>query len=170
MTLFKLLEKALGARQVIAADIVEAKLKLAREMGADGGINSASDDLGKVIMQLTNGNGVERVCEASGHAPTLNQSFKWLRKGGKVGIVGIPKGSVQFDNPLTDLVFKSLEIHTVHGRRIFHSWAACEQLIASGQVKPELTVSHRLPMTDFESAYEILLSGKACKIILDPQM
>ena len=29
-----------------------------------------------------------------------------------VGIVGIPKGEVIFDNPLTDLVFKSLEVHT----------------------------------------------------------
>ena len=59
--------------------------------------------------------------------------------------------------------------HTVHGRRIFHSWEECEKLIASGQVAPEKTVSHRLPMSDFENAYDILLSGRACKIILDPQ-
>ena len=88
------------------------------------------------------------------------------------------------------MVFKSLEIHTVHGRRIFQSWKACEDLIASGKVKPgqnhqvlridqnhemianlflELTISHRYGMTNFEEAYATLLAGKACKIILDPQ-
>ena len=88
------------------------------------------------------------------------------------------------------MVFKSLEIHTVHGRLIFDTWQACENLIASGKVKPgkisteicplvkmyvhkmkfsELTVSHRYGMTNFEEAYATLLAGKACKIILDPQ-
>merc|ERR1719370_1533953 len=120
-------------------------------------------------MELTNGNGIERICEASGYAGTLNSSFKWLRKGGKMGIVGLPKDAVKLDNPLPDLVFKSLEIHTVHGRRIFHTWEECEQLISSGKVVPEITVSHRIPMSNFHEAFDVLLKGKACKIILDPQ-
>ena len=66
-------------------------------------------------------------------------------------------------------IWFSLSMRSVHGRRIFHSWEECEKLIASGQVAPEKTVSHRLPMSDFENAYDILLSGRACKIILDPQ-
>ena len=41
---------------------------------------------------------------------------------------------------ILDLVFKSLEIHTVHGRRIFHTWEECEKLIQSGAVKPGLVI------------------------------
>ena len=52
------------------------------------------------FLKLTNQNGVQRIVEASGHAPTLSQCLKWLRKGGKLGIVGIPKGEVKFENPL----------------------------------------------------------------------
>ena len=55
-------------------------------MGADFTINSRETDLGAKVMEITGGNGIQRICEASGHAPTLNKSFKWLRKGGKVGV------------------------------------------------------------------------------------
>lgn len=71
----------------------------------------------------------------SGHTPTLNKSFKWLRKGGKLGIVGLPKAAVEIENPLPDLVFKSLEIHTVHGRRIFHTWKQCEGIFNANNIK-----------------------------------
>ena len=50
-------------------------------MGATVTINVRNQNLGDEIMKLTNQNGIERICEASGHAATLNASFKWLRKG-----------------------------------------------------------------------------------------
>ena len=46
---------------------------------------------------------------------------------------------------ILDLVFKSLEIHTVHGRKIFHTWEECEKLIQSGAVKPGLVIKKMLP-------------------------
>ena len=46
-------------------------------MGASDTINVRKVDLGAKVMELTGGNGIERICEASGHAPTLNSSFKW---------------------------------------------------------------------------------------------
>lgn len=45
-------------------------------MGASDTINVREVDLGTKVMELTGGNGIERICEASGHAPTLNSSFK----------------------------------------------------------------------------------------------
>ena len=92
--------KAIGAKRVIAADLFPEKLELAKKMGADVTINVREVNLGEKVMELTSGNGIERICEASGHAPTLNASFKWLRKGGKMGIVGLPKDTVKLDNPL----------------------------------------------------------------------
>ena len=57
---------ALGAKRILAADLFDDKLTLARQMGADETINVASCDLGKTVMEKTHGNGVERICEASG--------------------------------------------------------------------------------------------------------
>lgn len=92
--------KALGASRVIAVDVKSECLDLAVKMGADITVNPTQVSLGDEIMKLTNQNGVQRIVEASGHAPTLSQCLKWLRKGGKLGIVGIPKGEVKFENPL----------------------------------------------------------------------
>ena len=97
-------------------------------------------DLHETIMKATNGDGIARVCEISGHAPTLAKCLKYLRKGGKLGLVGLPKSAVTFEDPLPDLIFKSLEIHSVHGRKIFHTWEECEKLIESGRVKPGLRI------------------------------
>ena len=92
--------KALGASRVIAVDVKSECLDLAVKMGADITVNPTKVPLGDEIMKLTNQNGIQRIVEASGHAPTLSQCLKWLRKGGKLGIVGIPKGEVKIENPL----------------------------------------------------------------------
>ena len=97
------------------------------------------EDLHETIMKATNGDGIPRICEISGHAPTLSKCLKYMRKGGKLGLVGLPKSAVTFEDPLPDLIFKSLEIHSVHGRKIFHTWEECEKLIESGKVQPGLS-------------------------------
>lgn len=54
-------------------------------------------------------------------------------------------------------------------RRIFRTWRECERLLADGLVDAAPLISHRLPMSQFEQAFQELLSGSACKILLDPQ-
>ena len=60
-------------------------------------------------------------------------------------------------------------IYLVHGRRIFETWTECEKLVAEGKVKPNLIVSHQFKMSQSQEAFECLLSGKACKIVIDPK-
>ena len=56
-----------------------------------------------------------------------------------------------FNFCILDLVFKSLEIHTVHGRKIFHTWEECEKLIQSGAVKPGLVMKNYCHPTELPS-------------------
>ncbi|XP_069976558.1 L-threonine 3-dehydrogenase isoform X2 [Penaeus vannamei] len=160
---------ALGAPAVDGVDVSPARLELAKQMGATRVINSAKEDIMSTLMSLTDNNGVGRIVEASGAATLLNQSFSWLRKGGQMVLIGIPKGPLHVENVLTDVVFKSLTLKTVHGRRIFHTWQECERLLADGLVDAAPVISHRLPMSQFEHAFHELINGAACKIILDPQ-
>lgn len=162
--------KALGAKQVVAADILPGRLELARSMGADVIINSSqgSDSVKAEVLRMTNGAGIGRICEASGAAPMLNGCFSYLRKGGRLSILGLPKQPLHIENVLQDIVFKSLTITTVHGRRIFHTWKECEKLVADNKVKPSLLVSHDVPMSQYHEAFDALLSGKSCKVIMNP--
>ncbi|XP_076822977.1 L-threonine 3-dehydrogenase-like isoform X1 [Clavelina lepadiformis] len=165
--------KALGATKVFAVDVLEERLDLARKMGANETFNSKEGGSQKVkeeIMKITSGVGIGRICEASGAASMLNGCFSYLRKGGRITLVGLPKKPLHVENVLQDILFKSLNLNTVHGRRIFHTWEECEKLIADGKVDPLPVVSHQLPISKFEEAFKALLSGNACKIIMDPQL
>ena len=70
----------LGASKVFAADILPARLELAREMGADVTFDTAQCQLKAEIMKVTEGVGIGRICEASGAAKMLNECFSYLRK------------------------------------------------------------------------------------------
>ena len=49
-------------------------------------------------------------------------------------LIGLPKTPIHIEQPLPDVLFKSLTLKTVHGRRIFDTWENCEKLIADKKV------------------------------------
>ena len=67
--------------------------------------------------------------------PVVNNVFKLLRKGARIVLIGLPKATVEIEDPLPNLIFKSVTLTTVHGRRIFHTWEECERLIQEGKVR-----------------------------------
>jgi len=108
--------KALGASKVLVADINSERLQLAKTMGADVIINSRETNLQSEVMRLTNGDGVPRLVEASGNAQVVNSCFKLLQKGAELVFIGLHRQPFHVDDFLNDIVFKSLTLHTVHGK------------------------------------------------------
>ncbi|XP_066922855.1 L-threonine 3-dehydrogenase-like isoform X1 [Clytia hemisphaerica] len=161
--------KYFGAKKIIATDIVEERLQLAKQLGADVLINGLNEDLPKKVMEETNNDGVGCLLEASGAQPLVNNCFQMLRKGGTVVLIGVPKKALYVENVNRDILFKSLTLHTVHGRKIFHTWEHCERILADGKIDISATISHRFGMSEWEQAFEALMSGKCCKIMIDPQ-
>ncbi len=84
-------------------------------------------------------------------------------------LVGLPQSTLEIPEPAKNVVFKSLTLRTVHGRRIWDTWESCEALVADGKVRPEEIVSHEFAMSDWERAFDVLMSGQCCKIVMDPQ-
>ena len=66
-----------------------------------------------------------------------------------------------------DIVFKSLTLKTIHGRRIFSTWKESERLISEGLIDCDAVISDEIPLSKFEDGYAKLKSGKALKIIFD---
>jgi len=160
---------ALGASKVILADINPARLSLARSMGDYVTIDTSKEDLAVRVGDLTDGCGVSRLVEASGAPSMVNSCFSLLRKGAKLVLIGLPKSAIHIENPLQNVIFKSITLTTVHGRRIFHTWEECERLISEKKVDPTVIVSHEFPMTRWQEAFDTLMSGSACKIVVDTQ-
>ncbi|CAL1527444.1 unnamed protein product [Lymnaea stagnalis] len=160
--------KALGAKRVVAVDVEDSKLELAKKIGADVIVNSKRTDLKQFVTEFTSGVGMDRVCECSGNSAMVNASFSYLRKGGYISLVGLPKQPLHVENVLQDIIFKALTLKTVHGRLIFHTWEQSEALVADGKIDVKAVISHRFPMSQFEEAFKTLFSGEACKIVIDP--
>lgn len=163
--------KAAGATKVMIADINSSRLELAAKMKVMEGsivtIDTSKQNLKDKVMELTGGAGVARLVEASGAPPMVNTCFSLLRKGAKLVLIGLPKSPIHVEDPLRDVIFKSITLTTVHGRRIFHTWEECERLISEGKVDPTVIVSHQYSLTDWQEAFNTLMSGEACKIVVD---
>lgn len=160
--------KLFGAKEVIAADILEDRLARAKEFGADHILNSGKEDFKTQLNKITDGNGIGVIVEASGVASILSEAFSLLRRGGKIVVIGLPKADIVIKDPVKNFIMKGLTVKSVYGRKIFHTWKESERAVAEKKVKSELLITHKIPLTKYQEAYDLLCSGKAMKILIDP--
>ncbi|CAI1546911.1 Aryl-alcohol dehydrogenase [Serratia grimesii] len=85
--------RVVGCGQIVAVDIKENRLALAKELGATVVINPKTADVAEVLHQLTNGYGVDYSVEAAGHASVMADAVKVLSENGKCVLTGVvPQG------------------------------------------------------------------------------
>ncbi len=159
--------KAAGAAQVLAFDLNPYRLELAKKMGATTVINSKEIDPVKKAKELTNGHGVDVVCEMSGHPIAMDQGFKMITNGGRVSILSLPVKPVTLD-VTNDIVFKGIEVQGIAGRKMFETWQQVSRLLHSKQVDVSPIITHHLPMEEFEKGFDLMNEGKCGKVVLHP--
>ncbi len=164
--------KASGAAAVFATDVVDYRLELARQMGADEIYNptsSAADNGGTTnwIIEANEGYGVDVVLEMSGAPAAITSAFRAVRNGGRVTLFGIPSRPVEID-VAENMIFKNLTVLALNGRRIFDTWYKTRWMLERGVVDLHPLITKRLLYEDIDEAMELLSSGQACKIVLHP--
>jgi S-(hydroxymethyl)glutathione dehydrogenase/alcohol dehydrogenase len=87
-----------GARQIIAVDMFDSKLEMARRLGATHAVNSAKDEAVKAVRALTGGAGVDHSFEAVGSTALCRQAIESLAIRGTATIVGVlpPDAMIEF--------------------------------------------------------------------------
>jgi S-(hydroxymethyl)glutathione dehydrogenase/alcohol dehydrogenase len=87
-----------GARQIIAVDLFEGKLEMARAVGATHTVNGSQDDAVKRVRALAGGLGVDHAFEAVGSATLVRQAIESLAIRGTATIVGVlpPNAMIEF--------------------------------------------------------------------------
>ncbi|MFT2111657.1 zinc-binding dehydrogenase [Marinomonas sp. 2405UD68-3] len=104
---------------LIAVDVTEDKLKLAKELGATHTINACNEDPVLKIYELTQNIGVDYSLEAAGTTKTIEQAFESVRDGG---------GQCVFASHPSNELKISLEPHAFHrGKSIKGSWGGSSQ-------------------------------------------
>ena len=159
--------KACGAARVFAVEVNEHRRAVAAQMGADVVLNPATDNVVERIKDETNGTGVDVLLEMSGVATAIRTGFAALRTGGRASLLGIPSKPFELDFA-RDIIFKGAIVLGINGRKMFETWFQMEALLATGKLNLEPVITHRLRLSEFEQAMELLRTGEAIKVVLKP--
>ena len=158
--------RAAGAARVIAADINEHRLEIAKQLGADATVHSRDKAWPDHVRELTGGLGPDVVCEMSGAAQAIRGGLAALRSCGTMAVLGLPKEDVAI-NFNEHVIFKGSRIIGINGRRMFETWYQVEDLILSGRVNLKPIITHEIPLADFERGFKLMKDGEAIKVILN---
>ncbi|MGB7549809.1 MAG: L-threonine 3-dehydrogenase, partial [Terracidiphilus sp.] len=90
------------------------------------------------------------------------------RTGGRASLLGIPARPVELDLA-RDIIFKGATVQGINGRKMFETWFQMEALLAAGKLDLEPVITHRLKLSEFARAMELLQSGEAIKVVLKPE-
>jgi len=159
--------KACGSSKVFATETNEARRAIAKKMGADVVLNPATENAVEKILAETGGTGVDVLLEMSGNPTAIQQGFKSLRAGGRASLLGIPTENVPLDL-VNDVIFKGATVQGIYGRRMYETWVQMTALLKAGRLNLEPLFGERAPLDKFESAFSLLQSGLAGKILLYP--
>ena len=122
----------------------------------------------KRILTETGGTGVDVLLEMSGVPTAIRAGFAVLRTGGRASLLGIPSKPFELDFA-RDIIFKGALVQGINGRKMFETWFQMEALLATGKLNLEPAITHRLKLSEFPKAMELLQSGEAIKVLLKPE-
>lgn len=134
--------KLKGCR-VIAVDIEDYRLDLAKKYGAEFCINAAQESPVKRVKEITK-RGSDVVVEAAGKTRTVEQTPFMVRKAGKVALVGEFRGRMNFEEA-NDACFFTTYISPVE-------YPMAVELLAKKLVDVKCLITHRFRLADFEKA------------------
>ena len=147
-----------GAKQVLITDLLDYRLELAKNLGADNIINARLKDPVKFIHQSYGKEGIDLIYECVGLEKTISQAIEVARKGTRVIIVGVPAGKIN-----TNLAYvqdRELELvgSLMYTRKDF---LTAIELIQKEKIKVKPLISHKFTLKEVDKAFKTILEGRS---------
>jgi threonine dehydrogenase-like Zn-dependent dehydrogenase len=161
-----------GARQVVAVDLLDYRLDVARGLGATHTLNPTHDDVMEAVREITGGEMADVAIEACGRPETAQQVFEALRQQGTAIIFGIAHDEDVFEFDWTAMTAKLPRIIVTNSARsgdMPDTVAATVDLVSQGRLSLDHLLTHRMGWEDVGRAYEVY-SGKlenSLKIVMN---
>lgn len=149
--------KAHGAGTTIIADLVDARLEKAKELGADYVINSGQTDVLEEIEKITGGRGGDVVFETAGSPVTIAQTAFAVRRGGTITLVGL-SSQEEINYNFAQIMDKEAQIKTVFRYRNIYPKAIAA--VASGAIDVKSIVTHRFDLDHIQEAFDEAVNNK----------
>lgn len=159
--------KAWKAKRIFCADLFDAKLAVAKEVGADTVVNTKKEDIARIIADATDGEGVDIVIDYTGNNQAMKSGFEALKKNGTFVAVGLPSGDTTLD--WTDcIIYKEAAVYGVTGRLMYETWDECIEILQSPDFHLEKIIGGVYPLKEYEKAFGEIAAGAPGKFILVP--
>ncbi len=165
-----------GARPLIAIDVDDEKLELARQVGADLCLNPTRDDVVARVREATGGRGVVVALECAGSEPGRNLSIMVTAKQGAIMLYGTAYGDVTFEEKAFARIVRE-ELEVIGSWNSYSlpfpgkEWFDIIGLLADGRLTVEPLITHRATLDEAPSIFKALKErrfGGYHKILFKP--
>jgi NDMA-dependent alcohol dehydrogenase len=158
-----------GAEKIIAVDMVESKLQLAKEFGATDFVNAGEGNPVAAVQKLSGERGVDVAFEVIGLGATIEQAMQMTRPGGETILVGVPRMDVMLNvNPAFSFIYTA---KTVKGcwygsSNVHREVPRLLELYKAGDLKLDELISREITIDDVNSAFDAMKSGEVARSVI----
>jgi len=167
MGLIHLQISKLSGANVILSEIVESRLKAAKDFGADVVVNPLNEDLSKVVKGLTQGYGADAVIVATGSKTAIESAFKAVSAAGTIVLFGgtYPPTNIEVDPNL--IHYGELKVTGSYDHLPTHVERGLK-LLSQKKINVKKLISHTFPLDSLKEAFELVRKATALKVQVVP--
>jgi S-(hydroxymethyl)glutathione dehydrogenase/alcohol dehydrogenase len=156
-----------GAAMIVAVDVSEDKLQLARRLGATHTVNSGQvEDVVKEVQRIAGG-GVDNSFEAIGLKSTAEQAFRMLDIGGTATVIGMVPSNQPIEVQGTDLLLgRTLQGSMMGSNQFRHDIPRLVGFYLDGRLRLNDMISHRLSLDDINECYDQISHGEVTRAVV----
>lgn len=158
-----------GASTIVAVDLLDSKLEVARRFGATHVVNPAREDVAKAVRALTDGRGADYAFEVIGTGKTIALAWAVVRRRGTAVVVGASARDEQVTLPAASfLAEKTLRGSTYGGVNPRALMPRLVDLYRKKKLKLDELVTRTYPLAEVNEAMAALERGEVVRTVLVP--
>jgi L-gulonate 5-dehydrogenase len=150
--------------KVIMTDLMENRLNMAREMGADRVVNVNKEDIQTVIDKFTNKVGVNVVVDTVCSPKSFEQAVEVTSPAGRIVVIGL----IAQPSEIVQAIITKKELTITGSRLSNYKFNDVVKWLDAGEIKPELIRTHMYNYTEIKEAIDIAVNNPkdVCKIVI----
>lgn len=159
--------RALGAGRIMATDINEFRLKMAKELGADA-VWHAKEDIPALVRKVNNNRLADLVIVCTGAMPAFQQALKSVDRGGTVLCFATSEPNLDIPVPMNEFWRNEIKLMPSYGNSPLDAVVAIE-LIRTKRLPLQRLITHRLPLEQIGLGFKLVAeAADSIKVIIEP--
>lgn len=155
----------LSGAKTIVVDVIEEKLKVAKELGADGVINPRKHNVLKEVLELTKGERVDIVFEFTGRKEAMEAALDSVKRRGRIVVVGYSEDSFNI-HPIK-LITDEIQMLGSRASTRRETLEALK-LVECQKFKLEPLITHTFPLDKINYGFELVREGIPIRVVIKP--